>query len=65
VQGRLRKEFVSVTVKTECAHCSRPMELEIDSDLNYRVKEEGCAPIVFVPDVDLLKLEDPNIINAF
>jgi hypothetical protein len=41
------------------------MELEIDSDLNYRVKEKGCAPIVFVPDIDLLTLDDVNIINAF
>jgi len=41
------------------------MEIEIDSDLNYHVKEEGCAPIVFVPDIDLLKLEEPSIINAF
>ncbi|MFH0754205.1 MAG: hypothetical protein V2A70_06545 [Candidatus Omnitrophota bacterium] len=41
------------------------MEIEIDSDLNYHVKEKGCAPIVFVPDINLLKLEDENIINAF
>jgi hypothetical protein len=65
VQGRLRKEFVSVAIKTECAHCARPVELKIDSDLTYRVKEEGCAPIVFVPDIDLLKLEEASIINAF
>jgi len=41
------------------------MEIEIDSDLNYHVKEKGCVPIVFVPDINLLKLEDENIINAF
>ena len=52
-------------VNTECAHCSRPMEIRIDSDLNYTVKEEGCEPIIFVPDVNLFKLEDESIINAF
>ncbi len=41
------------------------MEIKIDSDLNYTVKEEGCEPIVFVPDVNLFKLEDESIINAF
>jgi hypothetical protein len=41
------------------------MELEIDSDLNYRVKEKGSEPILFVPDVDLLNLEEESIINAF
>jgi hypothetical protein len=41
------------------------MELEIDSDLHYRVKEKDCAPIVFVPDVDPIGLEDESIINSF
>jgi hypothetical protein len=41
------------------------MEIQIDSDLNCRVKEEGCNPIVFVPDVDLIALEDESIIDAF
>jgi hypothetical protein len=41
------------------------MEIAIDSELNYHAKEKGCAPIVFVPDINLLKLEDASIINAF
>jgi hypothetical protein len=41
------------------------MEIEIDSDLNCHVKEKGCSPIVFVPDINLLKLEEESIINAF
>jgi len=65
VQGQLRNEHVSVNVKTECAHCSKPMEIEIDSDLQTNVKYEGCEPIAFVPDIDLFKIQDDNIINAF
>jgi len=41
------------------------MELMIDSDLNYTVRERGCEPMIFMPDVDLLDLDDENIINAF
>ncbi len=41
------------------------MEITIDSDLNYRVKEKGCEPIVFMPDVDLLNIDDESIINVF
>jgi hypothetical protein len=41
------------------------MELLIDSDLNYTVKDKTCEPIVFMPDVDLLNLEDESIIDAF
>jgi len=65
VQGRLREESLSVLVKTECAHCSEPMEIEIDSDLNYKIKEEGCEPVVFVPDVNLFELEEDSIIDSF
>jgi hypothetical protein len=65
VQGQLRKTALSVTVNTECAHCSRPMELTIDSDLNWRASGEGCDPIVFSPTVDLFNLEADSIIDAF
>ena len=43
----------------------RKMEIAIDSNLAYRAKEEGCRPVVFMPDVDLFKLKDKNIITAF
>ena len=65
MQGRLRGESLSVSVTTQCAHCSRPMHLEIDSDLSYSVSEEGADPLVFVPEVDLYKLEEPSIIGSF
>ncbi|PKN52581.1 MAG: hypothetical protein CVU55_04910 [Deltaproteobacteria bacterium HGW-Deltaproteobacteria-13] len=61
----MRKDFLSVVVRTECAHCGKAMELEIDSDLNCRVKDEACNPVVFVPDVNLIELDDESIINAF
>ncbi len=65
MQGRLRNEHLSVIVDTECAHCGRPMRIKIDSDLDYSVEEPGCEPIVFIPDVDILKIEDESIIDAF
>jgi len=65
VQGRLRGEHLSVEINSECAHCSQPMRITIDSDLNHQVKEDGCEPIVFVPDVNFSKLEERCIIHAF
>lgn len=41
------------------------MEIEIDSELVCKTKEKGCVPVVFVPDVNLFKLEDESIIEAF
>lgn len=65
MQGRLRGEELSVEIVTQCAHCARPMQLAIDSDMNCQVQEAGCEPIVFVPNVNFGKLEDPSIIDAF
>jgi len=65
VQGRLRNEKLTVTVRTECAHCKTPMEMTIDSDLNIAVKDGEYRPMAFMPDVDLLNLKEESIINAF
>ena len=65
VQGRLRNEKLTATVRTECAHCKTPMDMTIDSDLNITVKNSDSRPMVFIPDVDLLNLKEESIINAF
>lgn len=65
VQGQLRKENVTVNVLTECAHCAQPIQIEIDSELNYTVLEQGADPVVFIPFVNFKKLKDPSIIDAF
>lgn len=54
-----------IQVETECAHCKRPMQMEIDSDMNCRCTEPDCRPVIFVPDVDFSRLKDSNIIDAF
>ncbi len=64
VQGHLRNESLAITIDTECAHCSRPIQIEMDSELNCRVVQE-TEPLVFVPLVDFEELEDPSIIDAF
>jgi hypothetical protein len=64
VQGHLRNEPIAVNIKTECAHCSRSIQIELDGELNYRVVEEA-NPLVFVPLVNFEKLKDPSIIDAF
>ena len=65
VQGQLRAEPLSFQVATECAHCGQALHLEMYSELNYLVVEEGAEPLVFVPMVDFHRLEDPSIIDAF
>jgi hypothetical protein len=52
-------------IETECAHCARPIRLQIDGNLNAVVLSEGATPMVYVPMVDFAKLDDPSIIDAF
>ena len=65
MQGRLRGEPVSITVETRCEHCSEPMTLEIDSDMNVRCEKSGAKPMVFLPDVAVLDVEAPSIVDDF
>ncbi len=65
VQGRLRGEALTVTIRSECACCARPLELSIDSDLECRVLSAGASPLVTVPLVDPSRLKAPNIIDDF
>lgn len=54
-----------MTVTTECAHCGRSMHIDIDSDLNWRAHEPDSAPVAFVPEVNLIELEEESIIESF
>ena len=65
VQGRLRQRELSIQVESSCAHCGRSMRLSIDQDMNCDTGDPDCRPIIFVPKVDVKKLEDPSIIDAF
>jgi hypothetical protein len=64
VQGRLRKEYLTVEVSTRCAHCPQTLDLTIDSDMNVSVRQD-TEPMIFVPEVSFFELEDPSIIDAF
>ena len=65
MQGQLRNERLTFVIETECAHCARPIHLEMDSDLNYSVAEKDADPLILAPMVDFGKLQDPSIIDAF
>ncbi len=65
VQGRLREEYLSVTIKTECAHCAQPMEITLDSELKYQIIKGGAEPLVFEPHVNWDTFTGSNIIDAF
>ena len=65
VQGHLRREPLSVSVGSECAHCAQPIHFEVDSELKYRVEGKEADPLVFVPTVNFGELTEPSIVDVF
>jgi hypothetical protein len=65
VQGRLRGESLTFSISTACGHCGRPLHIEIDSALHYRVLEGDAEPLVYAPRLDIQKLKEPSIIDRF
>jgi hypothetical protein len=64
VQGQLRNQKLSFTLHTECGHCQKPIQIEIDSELNYRLEVDQAAPLIYSPQVQIHELE-PSIIDGF
>lgn len=65
MQGRLRKENLVVTIRSECAHCRQPLEMEVDQDLNFKVTSQDAAPLIFEPDMNWAAFGGANIINDY
>jgi hypothetical protein len=65
VQGRLRKESLSVTIDTVCAHCNHPIKIKIDSEMNCEVAQENANLLIFYPQIDWESFSAPNIIPDF
>ncbi len=53
-----------MAIDTACAHCGIPIHLDVDSNLNHRVRTDGASPLVCTPFVDVSELT-PSIIDGF
>ena len=65
VQGQLWGERLTFVVESTCADSGCPIRIEIDSELNYGVLQEEADLRIFVPIIDVERLDDPSIIDAF
>ncbi len=65
LKDTLRGERLNFTIRTSCAHCGKPIQIEMDDQLNYNVFDMESSPLIFSPMVDFDRLEDPSIIDAF
>jgi hypothetical protein len=54
-----------VRIASQCQHCSRPLALEVDEELRWRVISQGASPLLFEPDVDWSTFRGRNIIHDY
>jgi hypothetical protein len=65
VEGRLRGEKLLVRIDSECRHCAKPLALEVDEELHWRVISRGASPLLFEPDIQWDTFTKPNIIHDY
>ena len=52
-------------IESSCAQSGRPIQIEIDGQLDYHVRQADADPVILIPIVDFDRLDDPSIIDAF
>jgi Alkylmercury lyase len=65
VQGHLRKQNLTATIYTACAHSQQPITLTVSSAMQITVHEAGAEPLVFMPDLDWEHFSEPTIRDAY
>lgn len=65
MQGRLRGEKLQVRIDSECKHCARPLTLEVNEGLEWKVNSAGAAPLLFEPDMNWEAFAGANIIHDY
>ena len=65
VEGQLRNTKLTVEIQSRCAQSLRALHLEIDSDLNWAVREPEAQPLVFEPQIDWSRFHKPVIIHDY
>ncbi len=65
MQGQLSGESLSFVIRSVCAQSGRPLRIDIDTQLNYRLDDGDRGLRLFVPLVDVATLNEPSIIDSF
>ncbi len=41
------------------------MQIEVDSELNFRLGDEEATALIFLPEIQWATFSEPNIIHAY
>ncbi len=52
-------------IDSQCHHCARPLMLEVDDELRWRVLSPGAPPLLFEPTMDWANFHAPSIVHDY
>ena len=52
-------------IDSECSHCAKPLSLEVDDELRWKIRSPGASPLLFEPDVQWSTFHGQNIIHDY
>ena len=59
------KKALSFTIQTRCANSGRPIEIDLDSEMDISRVTDGSDPMFCLPIVSLAKTKRPSIVDIF
>ncbi|HWC96959.1 MAG TPA: hypothetical protein VG456_09425 [Candidatus Sulfopaludibacter sp.] len=52
-------------IATSCAHCGRAMHIAVNERLEWRIRERGAEPHLYMPQIDWAAFQGRNIIGDY
>lgn len=52
-------------IDSECKHCARPLTIEVNEELTWKVISAGASPLLFEPDMNWETFAGANIIHDY
>lgn len=52
-------------IDSDCHQCAKPLTIEVDEKLHWRVLSSGAQPLLFEPDIDWAIFRRQNIIHDY
>jgi hypothetical protein len=65
VQGRLRKQALSIGIDSECAHCAAHLRIDVSDAMECQVREGPETILVFEPSIDWAVFKAPTIVRDY
>jgi hypothetical protein len=56
---------MGATIRTRCARTGRKLTLLVSVDGDVEVRERGAFPLLFEPEIDWERFQEPHILDDF